>query len=308
MTFWVATVGFFSFAMTSTCQSLSELTFFNWRQALYSTLQSSAWLDFLPIGSLTTNPRFSALSFQDGFPNRWNKGAWLLPIAAWAQGDRADLACLVEKLSTKLLHTTAWQNQPLAAYVHIESTSQAYLTFTLTDFAWAELCAHTRLVPPEPTVALVGAAPSLRPILKQLSASQAWRRAEYRLAWLYKADSRIHLPQPLSTTSLTELYTHTQARQLLAQVESLCFYYTQLIESKNSTLPPLTAKRLEGQLNNLLKDFHDFYRNTKILSGDLAKQKALLNLALAVGYALNLYNLRQTYYGSHPGSFGKIYS
>ena len=230
-----------------------------------------------------------------------------MPIAAWAQGDRADLACLVERLSAEPLHA-AWQNQPLAAYVRLEATGPACLTFTLTDFAWAELCVHTRLMPPGPTVALVGAAPSLRPILEKLLASQAWRRAEYRLAWLYKADSRIQLPQSLSTASLAELYTQTQARQLLAQAESLCFYYNQLIESKNSTLPPLTAKRLEGQLSNLLKDFHDFYRNTKILSGDLAKQKALLNLALAVGYALNLYNLRQTDYGSHPGSFGKVYS
>lgn len=293
--------------MTSTCPSLSELTFFNWRQALYLTLQSPAWLDLLTTCSLTINPHFSALSFQDGFPNRWCKGAWLLPVAAWAQGNKADLACLVDKLTTKPL-PTAWQNQPLATYIHIEAASQACLTFTLTDFAWAELCAHTRLVPLEPTAALVGAAPSFRPMLEKLLTSQAWRRAEYRLAWLRKADSRLHLVKTLSTNSIAELYTQMQSRQLLAQVESLCFYYAQLIESRNSTQPLLTTKRLEGQLNNLLKDFHDFYRNTKILSGDFAKQKTLLSLALAVGYALNLYNLRQTDYGSHPGSFGKVYS
>lgn len=292
--------------MNSTCSTLSELTFFNWRQALCSALQGKAWLDFLATYSLKINPNFSALSFQDGFPNRWCKGALLLPIAAWAQGDKADLMCLAEKLSQKTLPTTL-QNQPLNTYVQVEAPNRAFLTFTLTSSAWADLSINTQSVPSWPPEAL-SAAPSFSPILRKLIASPAWRRAEYRLVWLRKADSRINLPQPFTMAQALKLYHLPQLRKLLFQAESLCFYRTKLAESGNLTPSSLTAKRLEGQLSNLLKDFHDFYRNAKILSGDLAKQKTLLNLALAVGYALNLYNLRLTDYGSYPGSFGKIYS
>ncbi|GEM_PF-2887440 len=292
--------------MNSTCSTLSELTFFNWRQALCSALQSEAWLDFLDTCSLKINPLFSALSFQDGFPNRWCKGALLLPIAAWAQGSKADLMCLTEKLGQQTIPTPLL-NQPLNAYVQIEAPNRAFLTFTLSNFAWAELSIHTQAVPPWPPEAL-SAAPSLSPILGKLIASPAWRRAQYRLAWLRKADRNINWPGPFPIAQALELYHLPQLRQLLFQAESLCFYHTLLAKGRNLTSPPLSTKRLEGQLSNLLKDFHGFYRNTKILSGDLAKQKALLNLALAVGYALNLYNLRLTDYGSYPGSFGKIYS
>lgn len=285
---------------------MSELTFFNWRQALCSALQSEAWLDFLAAYSLKINPDFSALSFQDGFPNRWCKGALLLPIAAWAQGAKADLMCLTEKLGQQTIPTILL-NQPLNTYVQIEAPNRAFLTFTLTSLAWAELSDRTQSVPPWPPEPL-SAAPSLSPILEKLMASPAWRRAQYRLVWLRKADSRINLPQSFPIAQALELYQLPQLRKLLFQAESLCFYRTRLAKSGNLAHTPLSAKRLEGQLSNLLKDFHDFYRNAKILSGDLAKQKALLNLALAVGYALNLYNLRLTDYGSYPGSFGKIYS
>lgn len=292
--------------MNSTCSTLSELTFFNWRQALCSALQGKAWLDFLATYSLKMNPNFSALSFQDGFPNRWCKGALLLPIAAWAQGDKADLMCLAEKLSQQTLPTTL-QNQPLNTYVQVEAPNRAFLTFTLTSSAWANLSINTQSVPSWPPEAL-SAAPSFSPILRKLIASPAWRRAEYRLAWLNKADSHIHATQSLWLLQAIQLYEQPQLRQLLAQTESLCFYYVHLTNSKSSTQLPITIKRLEGQLNNLLKDFHDFYRSTKILSGDPSKQKALLNLAQAVGCALNLYNLRLTNYGSHSRSSGKFYS
>ena len=292
--------------MNSTCSTLSELTFFNWRQALCSALQGKAWLDFLATYSLKINPNFSALSFQDGFPNRWCKGALLLPIAAWAQGDKADLMCLAEKLSQQTLHTTL-QNQPLDAYIQIEAPNRHFLTFTLSALAWAKLSLHTLSTSILPT-ATTCAAPSLRLIAPNFFISPAWRRAEYRLAWLNKADSHIHATQPLWLLQAIQLYEQPQLRQLLAQTESLCFYYVHLTNSKSSTQLPITIKRLEGQLNNLLKDFHDFYRSTKILSGDPSKQKALLNLAQAVGCALNLYNLRLTNYGSHSRSSGKFYS
>lgn len=295
----------FFFTMTPTNPILSELSFFTWRSALCSALQSPAWLKFLTDRSLTMNPTFSALSFQDGFPNCWFKGAFLLPIASWVQGTKADLAHLIKAINIQappLIH----KNQPLDAYIQIEAPNRHFLTFTLSALAWAKLSLHTLSTSILPTAATC-AAPSLAPILEKLWASQAWHRAHYRLAWLRKADSRLSWPQPLWLTPALELYSQPQLCQLLSQAESLCFYYDQLAKNGNSLPPPLTTKRLEGQLANLLKDFHDFYRNVKILSGDLAKQKALLNLALAVGYALNLYNLRLTDYGSYPGSFGKVY-
>lgn len=292
--------------MTAICSSLSELNFFTWRSALCAALQSSAWAAYLADCSLEISPCFSALSFQDGFPNRWFKGAFLLPIASWVQGTKADLAHLIKAINIQappLIH----KNQPLDAYIQIEAPNRHFLTFTLSTLAWAKLSLHTLSTSILPTAATC-AAPSFSPILRKLIASPAWRRAEYRLAWLRKADSRINLPQPFTMAQALKLYHLPQLRKLLFQAESLCFYRTKLAESGNLTPSSLTAKRLEGQLSNLLKDFHDFYRNAKILSGDLAKQKALLNLALAVGYALNLYNLRLTDYGSYPGSFGKIYS
>lgn len=292
--------------MTAICSSLSELNFFTWRSALCAALQSSAWATYLADCSLEISPCFSALSFQDGFPNRWFKGALLLPIAAWAQGDKADLMCLAEKLSQQTLHTTL-QNQPLDAYIQIEAPNRHFLTFTLSALAWAKLSLHTLSTSILPT-ATTCAAPSLRLIAPNFFISPAWRRAEYRLAWLNKADSHIHATQSLWLLQAIQLYEQPQLRQLLAQTESLCFYYVHLTNSKSSTQLPITIKRLEGQLNNLLKDFHDFYRSTKILSGDPSKQKALLNLAQAVGCALNLYNLRLTNYGSHSRSSGKFYS
>lgn len=292
--------------MNSTCSTLSELTFFNWRQALCSTLQGKAWLDFLATYSLKINPNFSALSFQDGFPNRWFKGAFLLPITSWVQGAKTDLPHLIKAINIQappLIH----KNQPLDAYIQIEAPNRHFLTFTLSALAWAKLSLHTLSTSILPT-ATTCAAPSLRLIAPNFFISPAWRRAEYRLAWLNKADSHIHATQSLWLLQAIQLYEQPQLRQLLAQTESLCFYYVHLTNSKSSTQLPITIKRLEGQLNNLLKDFHDFYRSTKILSGDPSKQKALLNLAQAVGCALNLYNLRLTNYGSHSRSSGKFYS
>ena len=292
--------------MTAICSSLSELNFFTWRSALCAALQSSAWAAYLADCSLEISPCFSALSFQDGFPNRWFKGAFLLPIASWVQGTKADLAHLIKAINIQappLIH----KNQPLDAYIQIEAPNRHFLTFTLSALAWAKLSLHTLSTSILPT-ATTCAAPSLRLIAPNFFISPAWRRAEYRLAWLNKADSHIHATQSLWLLQAIQLYEQPQLRQLLAQTESLCFYYVHLTNSKSSTQLPITIKRLEGQLNNLLKDFHDFYRSTKILSGDPSKQKALLNLAQAVGCALNLYNLRLTNYGSHSRSSGKFYS
>lgn len=292
--------------MTAICSSLSELNFFTWRSALCAALQSSAWATYLADCSLEISPCFSALSFQDGFPNRWFKGAFLLPITSWVQGAKTDLTHLIKAINIQappLIH----KNQPLDAYIQIEAPNRHFLTFTLTSSAWAKLSLHTLSTSILPT-ATTCAAPSLRLIAPNFFISPAWRRAEYRLAWLNKADSHIHATQSLWLLQAIQLYEQPQLRQLLAQTESLCFYYVHLTNSKSSTQLPITIKRLEGQLNNLLKDFHDFYRSTKILSGDPSKQKALLNLAQAVGCALNLYNLRLTNYGSHSRSSGKFYS
>lgn len=268
--------------MNTIGSELSGVNFFNWRSVLSSALCTQAWLSLLTANSLQKAPHFSAFSWLDGFPNRWYKGAFLLPLATFAQGSKADLARLADAINTQT-PILAYRNQPLRSYVQIQAPSQAFLTFTLSASAWAELSVNTL------SAAATYAAPSLGLVSSSFLITPAWRRAAYRLAWLRKADSRNSQTQAAWLPRAVQIYDQPQLRQLLAQVESLCFYYAEFLKGDYAAKPPLKAQRLEGQLSNLLKDFHDFYRNTKILSGDLLTQKALLNLAQAVGCALNLY-------------------
>ena len=205
-----------------------------------------------------------------------------MPLASWAQGSKADLARLAEAINTQT-PSLFFRNQPLDSYVQIQAPSQAFLTFTLTASAWAELSANTL------SAAALHTAPSHGLVSSSFFATPAWRRAAYRLAWLHKADSRNSSTQAAWLPKAIQLYNQPQLRQLLAQTESLCFYHAESQKKHHAAKPPLKTQRLEGQLSNLLKDFHDFYRSAKILSGDLPTQKALLNLAQAVGCALNLY-------------------
>ncbi|MGM9998699.1 MAG: hypothetical protein ACI38Q_04820 [Candidatus Bruticola sp.] len=272
-------------------ETAGPLTFFNWRNAMFSFLHSPTCLcRFLP-STPKINPTFSVLSFQDGYPNRWDCGAFALPLSAYLKFADTDTPSLNGQLYSQERDST-WNIQlscPGCETVYnllLELRSPVLLTLTPSERTWAELCQNT-LDPDKPLPEASAYSLNSRSLLLN---SIGWRRTFYRLQWLEKASWLLpEIAPDECTKNIANLCAYNSVRRLLAQAESLCFNkVAERIDKKESKLSSY-EKRLEGQLSNLLKDFHNFYKTTKILSGNLASQRAMLRLAQAVGYALNLY-------------------
>ncbi|MGM9991379.1 MAG: hypothetical protein ACI376_00790 [Candidatus Bruticola sp.] len=270
-------------------KTTDPLTFFNWRSTLNFLMCNLNCSHYLELAKYEVKSTFSMLSFQDGYPNRWNCGAFALPLAAYAVFTNTDSLYIKKRF---ILNEQPSLNIQLSCsasetvyQLRLSLYSPAVLTLTPSNSTWARLCLNTLScsAPLPPTSHL------LETNSAEWQRSVEWKRAFDRLQWLKKAERLLpQINKDECTTAMAELCGRPSIRSLLTQAESLCFYKAVSVIDKNNSKLSLSAKRLEGQRSNLLKGFHNFYQTTKILSGSTPSQMAMLRLAQAVGYALNL--------------------